>query len=334
MKFFGYFCIVALTNILSVLAGPQPPKYIDDGTFEYFLSSYTASIIRVMDNDSKELVITPYAYYEGERYNVTSISKGLDTSKVENIIIHNSFKHRFYLGDAIAQAKNLRSIEINAPDVVIYDDTFEDVSRSVILKGEGIVNMALKYATDILVKYKNNPTIYDSSVSVYQRQQNLYELARTLKNKGNLSYSSNVANASSGIHTLIYKEGNMLGVARAFRIFALAKGFNKADIKVVGDNKYYNWNIIKLNNSWFNFDVIHTTFKSGLGDVSVFYTDNEYNNKILKPFYGYSISADKWIIYNAEYGYSSEISGPETENLAAWIEKNRWSGVYHGHGRG
>jgi len=333
MKFFASFIIVAIINVLSVLAGPPPAKYTSDGTFEYYLIYDSASIIRVLNNNLKELVITPYAYLNGERYSVTSLQSGLESSKVENLIIHNSFTHSFYLGSNIGSAKYLKSIEVNAQDVHIGSDTFKNVSRSVTLKGNGLEKLALNYATDIIKGYNENPRTYDSTVSTYQKQQNLYSLARTLSNKGHFGYSSNIVNASSGLHTLLYKEGSMLGVARAFRIFALAKGFSAGDIKVVSDNRYYNWNIIKLDNTWYNFDVIHTTFRAGQGDVSVFYTDSDYNTKVLKPFYGSTVSPSTWIIYNAEYGYPNEVNGAETENLAAWIEKNRWNGVYHGHGR-
>jgi len=329
MKFFGI--VVALISALSVFAGPPPAKYTTDNKFEYYLISGTATVIRVLNNNLRTLTINPYVYYEGERYIVTSINQGLDESKVETLIIPESVQHRFFLSSAISSAKNLRTIQINAPDVTAGSNTFSDVKRTINLKGKGLEKMALNYAMDILTSINEKPTTYTSSTSAYQKEQHLYALARNLKNNGYLNYSSNLSNASNGLHTLFYGEGNMLGLARAFRVYALAKGFSAADIKVAGDNKYYDWNNIRLDNNWYNFDVVHTTFKNGQGDVSVFYTDNDYNNKILKPFYGTGVSPSTWIIYLAEYGYPNEVSGSQTQNRDTWINNNRWNGVYHGH---
>jgi len=329
MKFFGI--VVALISALSVFAGPPPAKYTSDSTFEYYLISGTASIIRVLNNNLKTLTVNPYAYYQGERYKVTSINQGLEESKVETFVIPQNFPHEFYIGSAIAFAKNLKTIQVDAKDVHASDYTFKDVKRTITFKGKGLENMALNYAKDVLTSINEKPVSYTSTTSSYTKKQHLYALARALRNKGYLNYYSNVSNASNAIHTLFYKEGNMLGIARAFRVFALAKGFNAGDIKVAGDNKYYDWNNVKLDNTWYNFDIIHTTFRNGQGDVSVFYTDNDYNNKILKPFYGSGVSPSTWVMYLAEYGYPNEVSGSQTQNRDTWINNNRWNGVYHGH---
>jgi len=333
MKFLGSLIFVALINVLSVLAGPPKREYGSDSSFEYVLTYDNATIIRVLNTNSKQLVIKPFFNYNGKRYTVTSIDQGLATSNVETLIIDSSFPHAFYLGSTIGDAKNLKTIQVDAPNVTIGSATFQNVKRTITLKGKGLEKLALNYATDVLKSLNEKPTTYTSTTSTYTKQQHLYALARTLKNNGYLNYYSNCSNASNGIHSLLYKEGNMLGVARAFRIYALAKGFNAGDIKVASDSSYYNWNIVKLDNTWYNFDVIHTQFKAGQGDVSVFLNDNDYNQKFIKSFYGYTIPPSYWLVYLADYGYPNEVSGAETQNLYVWIENNRWNGVYHGHGR-
>jgi len=330
MKFLGSFIIFALVNVLAVLAGPPPAQYATDSTFEYYLIYDSATIIRTLNSNAKQLTIKPYVTYNGKRYNVGSL-QSLGNTNVETLIIQSSFPHTFFLSSAIGDAKNLKTIQVDAPDVTAGADTFNNVKRTITFKGKGLEKLALNYASNVLQSILESPVTYTSSTSSYTKKQHLYALARNLKNNGKLNYYSNSSNASSGLHTLFFNEGNLLGLARAFRVYALAKGFGANDVKVVGDTRYLNWNIVKLDNTYYNFDVVHTQFRAGQADVSVFYDDSTYNDKIVRPYYGNTINPSYWVIYNAELGYPNEISGNETGNLYVWIENNRWNNVYHGH---
>jgi len=325
MKFLGSFILLAILNIVSVFAGPQPPIYTSDGVFEYYINSDIAHIIRVHNLYAKELVVTPYAYYNGKRYNVHDISSGLTGSRVEKITIHESIQHEFSLGGSIFnEAKYLKTIQVDAPNVYFYDPKYNGIKRNVVLQGKGVEKMALRFAKNFLKEeYNINTRSYSYSTSDYQRMQHLYELGRDIK--PDFSYNTNVSNADSGIHTLIYKSGSTLGIARAFRILALAMGFGVNDVCVAGDNRYFSWNIINLHHTWVHYDIVHTKFRTGQGDVSVFYNDDDFISRVLTPAYGSSngINKNNFVVYLANYGYPGEVSGSTTKNYLQWLADYR-----------
>eukprot|EP00833_Pecoramyces_ruminatium_P018095 jgi/Orpsp1_1/1192127/evm.model.d7180000090783.1 len=332
MKFVGSFIFLALLNLVTVFAGPlRPYVFVDDTIFEYYIStdgSQIATIIHVMNNEAKELTIQPYAYYEGQRYNVVGAMDCFTNSKVEKIIIHESMTHSFHFYDTVlGQAKRLRTLQVDASNFEIREGTFDNVSSSIKIQGKGVDNMMIKYAKSLL--QKNNITIknYSSSTSDYERQQNLYELGRFVKQ--NFKFTTSVAYPSNGANALIFKKGDTIGLSRAFRILCRARGFAYDDVHVGTDGIHFGWNFINLHKHWYNFDIVHTTFRNGMGDVSKFYKDQDFINKVLVPAYNQygdgipDLNPSKWSIYLDQYGYQDEISSSRIENFDSWLKRRR-----------
>jgi len=311
MKFFGSFIVLALINIASVFAGPPPNVYKKDSTFEYWLSSGNAYIMDVVNTGVSNVIIPPYVTFDGIRYPVTQILGCSTNKKFQSITVNDNFDHDFSFGSfALQYTTSIKNIIIKSKRVKASDNAFYGLGNYLNISGAGVDNMMLSYAKSWLF-YQNIDPIR-GYVSDANKKSKLIEIARAVNKE--FSYYSNISNSDNGAVALALKKGSSLGISRAFRIIALAAGFNYNDVHVISDNKYYSWNTINLSGRWYNLDVIKV--------VNTFYGDSAFNNKVLKPLYGSLTNTSNWIIYIGQYGYSGE-RPTGTENFTSWLVRNR-----------
>jgi len=313
MKFFGSFIILALINIVSVFAGPPPKVYKQDGTFEYWLSEGNAYIMDVVNTNTYSVTIPPYVTFDGVRYPVTQILNIYSNKRLQTITINDNFDHDFTFSNfALEKVNTLRNIVVRSKRVKAVDNAFVGVSDSLNIYGAGVDNMMASYAKSWLFYHNIDSVVLNELTQLYIRKNKLFEVSRAVNKE--FVYNTNVPNGNNGAVALALKKGSSLGIARAFRIIAIAAGFNYNDIHVISDNKYYSWNTVNLSGRWYNLDVIKV--------INMTYDDTTFNNRVLKPLYGSLTNPADWIIYIGQYGYSGE-SPSGTENFTSWLVRNR-----------
>jgi len=314
MKFFGSFIVLALINLVTVFAGPPPNVYKKDSTFEYWLSSGNAYIMDVVNSGLSSVTIPPYVTFDGVRYPVTQLlNVYTNTNNLKTITVNNNFDHDFTFSNfGLQKVKSLRNIVVNSKRVKAIDDAFAGLSDNLNIYGSGVSNMMASYAKSWLFYHNIDSIVLNSTTPLYKRQNKLYEVARAVARE--FSYYSNIAYPNNGAVTLALKKGGSLGIARAFRILAMAAGFDYNDIHVISDNKYYSWNTVKFDNRWYNYDILY--------NPNMTYDDATFNTRVLKPKYGSLTNTSNWIIYIGQYGYSGE-SPSGSENFTNWLIRNR-----------
>eukprot|EP00833_Pecoramyces_ruminatium_P017022 jgi/Orpsp1_1/1191054/evm.model.d7180000083200.1 len=184
----------------------------------------------------------------------TLLNKQITELKINSYVTYNGKQYK-----AIESAKNLKTVQIDAPDVSLEEGAFVNVSRKVQFKGKGIENMMLDYAKKMLQTYDISIPKYDAS-NIYERKCSLYTIAKFVDKKFTYSSSKYDDNIESGIHTLLYMRGNSLGFARAVRILATAAGYDKNVIRVGGDDMNFGWNFVEFERKWYILDIAHTTY--------------------------------------------------------------------------
>lgn len=276
MKFIGSFIIIALFNLLTVFAGPPPAIFTKDKDFEYYLISDIAHIVDVLDKTATTITIPPYVKYNGKNYNVSSLTSGLSDSKVQKIIVSNDIKHEFALYTGLSDAKYLKAIQIDAPNVLVFEHSFDNVNPDIDITGDGVENM-IKFYSKIILDYNDiDVKKYDHESTTDDKQCDIYQIAKFVKK--NFTYNTDLANASNAVNTLLFKQGNSLGLARAIRILAGVKGFDMNDIQVGGDDLQSGWNYVKFGSEWYTLDIVHTEFKDEDSCASAFLVSNDFNS--------------------------------------------------------
>eukprot|EP00833_Pecoramyces_ruminatium_P015174 jgi/Orpsp1_1/1189206/evm.model.d7180000070281.1 len=88
MKFLGSFIILAVLNLVTVLAGPPPTIYVKEGDFEYHIPGGTNFAIAdtPLNMNAKTVTVKPYITYNGQRYYTKYFSGYFKNSSAERII--------------------------------------------------------------------------------------------------------------------------------------------------------------------------------------------------------------------------------------------------------
>ncbi|ORX63990.1 hypothetical protein BCR32DRAFT_330730 [Anaeromyces robustus] len=328
MKCLGSFILLALLNLLTVFAGPPPSVYVKDASFEYYImldSSNVAYITNVLNKNVKTITVNPYVYYNGQRYTVSAFASGVADSAVEKIIVPSYLNHYFSIWNSVfSEGKKLKTLQIDATNVEIFEDSAKDASSELQIQGKGVDNMIMKYAKKYLESHNISIDENIRYASDYEKKCALYKIAK-LVNK-NFTYTLNMANPNNGAVALLLGKGSSLGLARVVRILALASGYEQIDIRVGGDNIYQGWNYAKFGTSWYILDSVHSEFKDrDTCSTSVFQCSEQFIKGVLNPYYGrlYQGSVDNFIIFHDLYGYPNEVYDATPDNFLIWLQRNR-----------
>eukprot|EP00833_Pecoramyces_ruminatium_P015550 jgi/Orpsp1_1/1189582/evm.model.d7180000073038.1 len=329
MKFLGSFIILAILNLVSVLAGPPRSETIKDDQFKYHIQydgNHIAYITDVIDKNADTLTIPNYVVHKGETYYVHALAGGLTNSYVTKLEIPFYVYHYFSIwGNVLKEAKYLKELKIDCfYDVEFFEDTFNGVNPNIQIYGQGVDKAMMSYAKKIL--QNNYPDLIRdySNVSDYDKKCALYQIAKIVNKT--FGYNTNIAYPHNGAVALAVKQGSTRGLARVVRIFAIAAGYNQDEILVGGDGSYLDFNYVKFNGRFYVLDAVKTKYNDrDLCSTSVIQTSSRFNEKVLKPFYGSKVSTSKWVLYNQKYGFPNDYADPEVENFVKWCSKHNTS---------
>jgi len=324
MKILKSFTVLAILNIVNVFAIFYNER---DDTFEYLIQDDdTAQISDVINKNATILTIQPFVELNGKTYQITELRPSFLDSNVETINISKSFSDNFNIRDnAFYAAKKLKNLNVYTTKATASEQAFNNVNEEINITGEGASNLMKSYAMNLVKSIGILPRKYVENVEIEVLMKDYFSLGRYVKMY--FEYTADVAHGSNGGVALALKKGDLLGIARAFRFIMIGFGFEDDDIYVVTDNKEYSWNIVKLGNQWYNFDIYNIDFSNfeivkGYNE-SAFLTDSAYNNQILKEVYGDGVGVDpsEWSIYTSEVGYEYEVP-VEVENFNDWLSRN------------
>lgn len=325
MKCLGTFIVLAILNLVAVLAGPPPTVYVKDGDFQYSIPNGVdfAVSFNPLNKKAKVLTVKPYITYNGRRYYTRYFNGQLEGSAVERIIFPSSIKNEITM-TGFETAKNLKVIQVDTPYARIYNSYGEYVDRNVLIEGKGVEGMMLQFAKEYLQENYIEFPQYDPR-DIYRRKCSLYTIGKLIKLNFEYTGGKYDNNCDSGIHTLIYKSGSSLGFARAFRILATAAGYDKSVIRVGGDDMMFGWNYVEFNRKWYILDIYKAYFDPrDLCNDNVFETDSNAHVAANNSFYGKGVrlNNDVCVIYHGMFGYEGEVSDPKQENFKSWLKKH------------
>eukprot|EP00833_Pecoramyces_ruminatium_P003139 jgi/Orpsp1_1/1177171/evm.model.c7180000060449.2 len=324
MKCLGTFIVLAILNLIGVLAGPPQNIYINSGDFEYYIPGGTDFVIanKPLKNTAKKLTVRPYVIYNNKRYYTKYFSAYFRDSDVERIVFPSSIKKEIFLGSGFETAKKLKAIQIDTPYARIGTDYADKVDINVAIEGKGVEGMMFEYAREMLKQKNISLTKYNAN-NYYQMRCNLLKVAKYMNDNFNYKYSCRYnENCDSGTHTLLYKKGGEYGFARAFRILAIAAGYDRNAVQVGGDNMMFAFNYLEFNKKWYLIEVHGHEYKNGESCNNIFNgsdlvtSHNGYYGK------GVSLTDDVLTIYHDMFGYEGEVSEPKQENFKQWLKKN------------
>jgi len=326
MKSLGIFFTLAFTYLVSVLAGPPPPVYIEDKNYEYyaqegFTSCYVTKLTSRANRLSK-LTFEPSVTKNGVKYYVGGLMADLSKSRASTIEIPSTLESHFSISENVLKtAKNLKELKVESYyDVYTYENTFTGVNTDINISGRGVDRMAINYYTNYLKD--NYPDLIQDyhNLSEYDTRINLYNIAKIIKN--NFVFDTNMAHGDNGAVALFLKRGNTIGLNRVARYLAIASGFSQNNIVVAGDDIQHGFCLVKLNKVWYVFDAVKGSFNDR-EPWSFFQTMDGYIKRTLNPYYGrlYQADVNTFVKYNSKYGYSNECY-PEKQNLMKWLPLN------------
>eukprot|EP00833_Pecoramyces_ruminatium_P003138 jgi/Orpsp1_1/1177170/evm.model.c7180000060449.1 len=336
MKFLGSFIIFAILNLISVFAapyGPPPAFYISDGDFKYYIprGASVAIVKELINKQAKTVTVKPYVYNGQSKYEVQFYSADLAGSSVEKFIIPGSLTQEFHLSGSIGNAKNLKEIQIDAPNV-IPANSFEKIDKNVSIYGKGVENMIVQYAKEMFKEKGITFPKYNAS-NINERQCTLFKIAKFMFDNFEYQYSCRYPeNCDSGTHTILYKKGGEYGFARAFRILAIAAGYDRNAVLVGGDDMMFAFNYVEFNKKWYLIEVHANEYyyknsnkcSSILSGSDAVSAHNGYYGK------GVSLTDDVLTIYHELFFYEGEVRGPKQENFKQWLKKyNKGTLVQH-----
>ncbi|ORX49617.1 hypothetical protein BCR36DRAFT_583698 [Piromyces finnis] len=329
MKYLGIYLVVAISYLVTVLAGPAPSVYINDKNYEYyaqqgFTECYVTSLTSLAKKSSK-LTFEPYVTDSktGIKYNVGGLMADLTGSVATTIEVPSTLRSSFSISDNILKtAKKLKSVRIaSTKDVNVFDNTFNGVSTDINIYGKGVDKMLRNYAKKFL-QYNYPDLITDySKLSEYDTRIYLYNVAKIVKD---FKIDLAMKYGDNGAVALFLKQGTTLGISRAVRYLAIASGYSESKIIVAGDDIQHGFCLVKLNSSWYVYDAVKGYYNDR-SPWSFFQTMNGYINGTLNPYYGrlYKSDVNTFVKYNAIVGCKEEsFSGYEKENLVQWLSKN------------
>jgi len=325
MKFFGSFIILTIFNLVAVLAGPPPSVSFNSGDIEYTIPGGTDFVVANCPVNKKAKVVTikPFVNYKGRTYPTKYFNGLFEGSAVERIIFPSGFKNEIYMS-GFETAKNLKVIQVDTPMARIYQSYGEYVNRSVLIEGKGVEEMMLQYAKEFLEENNFRGLPKYNPVNTFERQCSLYRVDKFVHNHLKYVPIQYGNNYESGIHTLLYKEGNSLGLARVTRILATAAGYDKNVIRVGGDDKFFGFNFVEFERKWYILDYPFTTYSTMDRDQChpSFKTSSELIEK-LNSFYGKGvrINNNEFVIYHGMFGYNGEVNHQVKENFKNWIKR-------------
>jgi len=325
MKCLGTFIILAVLNLVAVLAGPPPTIYIKSGDFEYSIPGGTDFVIAStpVNKKAKTLTVKPYVTYNNKRYNTKYFSGYFKDSAVEKIIFPNTFTNEIFMS-GFETAKKLKVIQIDTPKARIHKSYADSVDRNVLIQGKGVEGMMLQFAKEIIEEIGIDNIDYDPR-DTYRSQCFLYTLAKFINLNFKyipIQYGENV---ETGIHTLLYRSGNSLGFARALRILATAGGYDKNAIRVGGDDMMFGWTYVEFQRKWYILDVYHNNFNPrDLCNTNVFDANSNAHVAANNGYYGKGVSLnnDVCTIFHGMFGYEGEVGNPTKENFKKWLKAN------------
>jgi len=327
MKILGSLVTFAVVGICSVFARPDINQ--KDDTFNYWISdtNYKAMITGVIDKYKTDVTLNPYIVVEGKRYYVNQIGPGaFSNTYVQNINVNSNIESLNISYNAFFNANYIRTITLNTSKVTADSGAFDGCGTYIGFSGKGTESLINDYAKKLL-KGWGLPVNKDyTNISEFNRKQALYQLAKVVHDNFNINdkiaYPSNVASV------LALKQGNYLGIARAFRILALNMGFQYNEVHVGGDGYRFNWNYVYINlngsKRWYNVDILHSNFPESYS--SKIFANTRKQKSVLEEAYSgsHDVNPDNWVIYNNQYGFSGEKKyTPEVENFNDWLIRNR-----------
>jgi len=322
MKCLGTFIILAVLNLVAVLAGPPPTIYIKSGDFEYSIPGGTDFVIAStpVNKNAKTLTVKPYVTYNNKRYNTKYFSGFFKDSAVEKIIFPNTFTNEIFMS-GFETAKKLKVIQIDTPKARIHKSYADSVSRNVLIQGKGVEGMMLQFAKEMLEEDSFSIPNYETS-ETFLRKCSLYKVDKYVhKHFKYIAQTGN--NYENGFHTLLYKSGNSLGLARVSRIIATAAGYNKDAIRVGGDDQFFGWNFVEFERKWYIMDYPFTTYSSMDRDqCHPYFKESSELIPKLNSYYGKGVrmSADSFVIHHGMFGFNGEVSNPKKENFKSWLK--------------
>eukprot|EP00833_Pecoramyces_ruminatium_P014647 jgi/Orpsp1_1/1188679/evm.model.d7180000066463.1 len=324
MKFLGSFIILAVLNLVAVLAGPPPTIYVKEGDFNYYIPGGTNFAIAdtPLNLNAKTVTVKPYVTYNGRRYYTKYFSGYFKNSVAERIIFPSSFSEEIFMS-GFETAKKLKVIQVDTPKARIHKSYADKVSRSVLIEGKGVEGMMLAFAKDMLDEYGYQYGLekYDAS-KIFERKCFLYHVDKFVHK--NFKYvAQNGNNYENGVHSLIYMKGNSLGLARVTRVIATAAGYDKNVIRVGGDDQMFGWNFVEFEREWYIMDYPFTTYAPLDRDQChpSFKTSSELIQK-LNSYYGKGVkmNADSFVVHHGMFGYNGEVGYPKKENFKNWLK--------------
>jgi hypothetical protein len=325
MKCIGSFIILAVLNLVSVLAGPPPTVWVTSGDLEYYMPGGTNFFIAStpVNKNAKTITVKPTITYNGKKYNTRYFSGIFGNSAAERIIFPNSFSSVIDIA-GFETAKKLKVIQVDTPNARLSQTYSQYVDRNVSIEGTGVEGMMFSYAKDLLstLNFRGIPKYNANNID--QRKCSLYNVDKFVHNNFNyipVQYGNNYDN---GVHTLLYREGNSLGLARATRILAIAAGYNRNAIRTGGDGMNFGFNYVEFNKKWYILDYPFTSYNSMDRDQChpSFKTSSELIPS-LNSFYGKGVrlTNDVFVIHHGVFGFNGEVSEPKSENFKSFLKR-------------
>jgi len=327
MKFLGSLITFAFIGVCSVFARPAINQ--QDDTFRYWISDTDkkATIMGIIDKTATSATVNAYITVEGERYYVKQVgAAAFSGSALRDLYVNSNVEIMNFSPNAFQGASNLRTITLNNNKVSADIGAFDGCGPNLGFSGRGTESLINDYAKKLLAGWGLPVNKDYTNISDFNRKQALYQLAKVVHDNFNINdkiaYPSNVASV------LALKQGNYLGIARAFRILALNMGFQYNDVHVGGDGYRFYWNYVYVNlngsKRWYNVDILHSNFPESYS--SKIFANTRKQKSVLEEAYSgsHDVNPDEWIIFNNQYGYSGEKKyTPEVENFDDWLIRNR-----------
>jgi len=323
MNFIGCFTLFLLMNICTVFGRVM---VTNDGYLKYILrtENNSASITGVANKNVKSVTIKSTITYNKTTFDVVEISEGtFSGSNVETVIIDNSFKSDFYIrAGAFLDANHVKKIVVNSCRASSEIDSFYGLPDDVVIEGDGIMNFGSQYFAHLRdlygFEYKRYEEMKDNGETM---KRDLFKLAKIVNKEFILDNS--IPNGDNALVVLALGKGSSIGIARVFKSLTQYIGVPYDDCKAVSYKKY-GWNIININNKWYNIDVAASSFPNNLSyDPSIFYSSNyNFHNKYIKSTYN-TYSPNEWIVHHDIFGYNGDavFNSPNEENLNQWLAK-------------
>jgi len=321
--------ILVLTTLSSVFAATEVGRI--KGSYYYrCYDDGTATFTGTTVNSATEYTIPAYVTYEGKNYRVTTVIANVFKGKTRSrISIDKDNTGLLLQKNAFNGILGLKEFNIYSKNVVPEIGAFDNIGKNTKFGGEGLPNAINKLANKYLNKWGLPVRKNYNSISDIERMRDLANLSM---NVNQFIYLVSVPNGNTVATALFTRSCDEEGLARLYRVFALAMGYNEKHILVGCDNYHKNlFNYVLINNNsgirkWHVLNPLRFYPDGITNDMiarSLFEKEKKFIEEIKKNYRGYNFLPEKFMIYNNVYNFEGEtgFTGNKAELFNSWLTR-------------